>query len=402
MPGPHPLNPPHREGDASRQAHVAPPAGSFERELGSEGFSGASTMMYHRNPPTAWARIDGPLRPRAFDLRQIAEARSPVDAMPILHNDHLRVRYWAFSRGTDHLFRNADGDELIFVHKGRGQLFCDYGHLVFEAGDYLVIPRGTMWRIETNEASEVLLIEATDGRYGLPERGLLGRHALFDPGRLDRPAIDDVFRAQDCSRPWRVVIKRRNTFTSVEYDYNPLDAIGWQGDLSVLRLNVKHVRSVTSHAYHLPPSAATTFVSERFVVCTLAPRLLETDPQAMKLPFWHNNDDYEEVIFNHRGALGSHPTIGEGMMTFHPSGLTHGPHPDVMPFMYELPVTQSNSYSVMIDARDALDASQEMNSREVSGYAESWRSGVDYAPDHARKSDQQLKRMAPQSGAAAP
>src|SRR6202022_2238647 len=142
-------------------------------ELGGEGFFGPATQMYHRNPPTAWSNIRGPLRPRAFDLTKIATAPSPTDARPVASSTHMRVRYWVFEKSMADLFRNADGDDLIFVQQGEGGFFCDYGHLEYIRGDYIVVPRGTMWRVETKVRNEFMLIEATDSAYGLPERGLL-------------------------------------------------------------------------------------------------------------------------------------------------------------------------------------------------------------------------------------
>src|SRR5215210_4235585 len=161
---------PRVEGAASRQAHADLPQGTFERELGKEGFYGPSTQMYHRHPPTAWKAFEGPLRPRAFDTAKLAEpAASPWDATPLMSNAQVRIRFWRLDRSMDHLVRNSDGDELVFVHEGTGHLYCDYGHLAIREGDYIVLPRGTMWRIESEEPLSALLIEATNDGYGLPD-----------------------------------------------------------------------------------------------------------------------------------------------------------------------------------------------------------------------------------------
>src|SRR5690242_8363857 len=118
---------PRSEGETSRQAHADLPKGSYERELGKEGFFGPATHMYHRHPPTGWTGWDGPLKPRAFDLTKLAASPSPWDAPLVLGNGHLKLRYWHLPKAMDFLARNADGDELIFVHAGEGALFCDYG-----------------------------------------------------------------------------------------------------------------------------------------------------------------------------------------------------------------------------------------------------------------------------------
>jgi homogentisate 1,2-dioxygenase len=274
----------------------------------------------------------------------------------------------------DHLVRNADGDDLLFLHQGAGDLHCDYGHLALEAGDYVVIPRGTMWRIETKQPLAALLIEATNSSYALPDKGILGGHAIFDPAMLDVPQMDAAFVVQQSDdRSWQVHVKRNNAISVVTYPFNPLDATGWHGDLSVVRINVKHIRPVASHRYHLPPSVHTTFVANRFVVCTFVPRPFETDPGALKVPFFHNNDDYDEVIFYHAGNFFSRDNIAPGMMTLHPCGFTHGPHPKALKNMLVQSKPATDEYAVMIDARDALEITPAAQEVEWAGYVDSWK-----------------------------
>src|SRR3990172_3369075 len=137
---------PRAEGVASRQAHADLPPGTYERELGKEGFFGPATHMHHAHPPTGWTEWDGPLRPRAFDLTKLdGAAASPWDAVAVLGNASVALRFWRVGGAMDHLVRNGDGDELVFVHDGAGELYCDYGHLSFRAGDYIVLPRGPVW-----------------------------------------------------------------------------------------------------------------------------------------------------------------------------------------------------------------------------------------------------------------
>jgi homogentisate 1,2-dioxygenase len=365
---------PRVEGETSRQAHADLPAGTYERELGKEGFFGPATHMYHRHPPTGWTSWEGPLRPRAFDLVKLDAADiSPWAAPEILGNAALRMRYWILPGSMPDLARNGDGDELLFVHAGQGDLYCDYGHLAITAGDYLVLPRGTMWRIDCAQPMTMLMIEATGSSYRLPDRGLVGAHAIFDPAILDVPAIDDAFRAQQGEREWKVRIKRRGAVSTVTYPFNPLDAVGWTGDLAPVRLNVKDIRPLMSHRFHLPPSAHTTFVADRFVVCTFTPRPFETDPGAIKVPFFHNNDDYDEVIFYHAGDFFSRDNIHPGMMSFHPCGFTHGPHPKALQSMLTPKKPGTDEYAVMIDARDALDIAPAASGVEFTAYADSWK-----------------------------
>lgn len=363
---------PHIEGKASRQAHADLPAGTFEREISKEGFFGPAAHMYHPQPPTGWTAWEGPLRPRAFDLAQLgAKNTSPWDAHEVVHNASVRLRYWVCPRAMDHLARNADGDELLFVHAGEGDLFCDYGHLAVRAGDYVVLPRGTMWRLDCRKPVTLLLIEATNSSYTLPDKGLVGEHAIFDPAMLDVPAIDKAFKAQKQGK-WRVRIKRRGQISTVTYPYNPLDAVGWHGSLHPVRINVKDIRPLMSHRYHVPPSAHTTFVASRFVVCTFAPRPFETDPGAIKVPFFHNNDDYDEVLFYHAGNFFSRDNIHPGMITLHPGGFTHGPHPKALTKMLKQEKAGTDEYAVMIDARDALDVGAGAAAVEWEDYHRSW------------------------------
>ena len=364
---------PRQEGKASKQAHADLPENTYERELGREGFYGPSSQMHHRHPPTGWTQFEGPLRPRAFDASKLSSNASMVwETQPLLFNAHMQLRYWHLKKSMDHLVRNADGDDLLFIHQGHGEFYCDYGHMSITEGDYLLIPRGTMWRIESQHIVS-LVMEATNESYSLPEKGIVGHHAIFDPAVLDTPHINDAFRDQQTEDPWQVVVKRNQQFSSITYPFNPLDAIGWHGTLTPLRLNWRDIRPLMSHRYHLPPSAHSTFVSPRFVVCTFCPRPLESDPGALKVPFFHNNDDYDEVLFYHQGEFFSRDNIHPGMMTFHPCGFTHGPHPKALKTGLQSERKQTNEVAVMIDTRDPLNVSQSAESVEWHEYVDSWK-----------------------------
>lgn len=366
------------EGTASRQAHADMPEGTYEREMSKEGFFGPAAFLHHRRPPTGWTKFEGPLQPRAFDLARLNAAEpSPWASHPVLFNKAADIRFWKLAQPMPALARNGDGDQLLFIHQGRGALFCDFGHIAIEPGDYVYLPRGTMWRLVPEEPFAVLMIEATNTHYTLPDRGLVGPHAIFDPAILDAPKMDEAFRAQqaDADHEWTVEVKKRGQVSRITYPYNPLDAVGWHGELSPVRLNVRHIRPLMSHRYHLPPSAHTTFLSDRFVVCTFAPRPFETDPGALKVPFFHNNDDYDEVLFYHAGDFFSRDNIDAGMMTFHPSGFTHGPHPKALKNMLTQPKPATDEYAVMIDTRDPLDVGDGAAAVENPDYVNSWRAG---------------------------
>ncbi len=367
------ITPPRAEGETSRQAHADLPEGSFERELGREGFYGPSTQMVHRHPPTAWTRIEGPLRPRAFDAAKLTNgSASPWEATPLFGNSSLQLRFWLGNGPMEHLVRNGDGDELLFVHAGSGELYTDYGHLSFRDGDYILLPRGTLWRMESEDVVNLLMIEATEDSYRLPDKGVAGQHAIFDPAILDVPRIDEAFCAQQSEREWLVVVKRRGALSRVTYPFNPLDALGWHGTLMPVRLNWRDIRPLMSHRYHLPPSVHTTFTTDRFVVGTFTPRPIESDPGALKLPFFHNNDDYDELIFYHRGQFISRDNFHPGMLTLHPAGITHGPHPKAFETAARHARKETDEVAVMLDARDALEVSEQAETIEWPGYVDSW------------------------------
>lgn len=364
------------QGRHSLQAHADLPEGTFEREVSKEGFFGPASFLYHPRPPTGWSNFEGPLRPRAFDLARLEPSQpSPWAAPVVLGNASCEVRFWRLAQAMPALARNGDGDMLLFVHQGEAALFCDYGSLSLRAGDYLYIPRGTMWRLAPQAPLAILAIEASNGHFTLPDRGLLGPHAFFDPALLEAPAMDAAFRAHQAEDgETRVEIKKRGQVSTLTYPYNPLDAVGWHGDLAPVRLNVADLRPLVSDRYHLPPSIHTTFLAERFVVCTFCPRPFETDPGAIKVPFFHNNDDYDEVLFYHAGNFFSRDNIHAGMLTFHPAGFTHGPHPKALKKMLVQDKPATDEYAVMIDTRDPLEVGEAAAGVESPAYVESWKS----------------------------
>lgn len=365
---------PRTEGKASRQAHTDLPAGTVERELGREGFYGPSTQMLHRHPLTAWHDIKGPLRPRVFDTTKINHhSHTPWDATPLMLNQQLSIRFWQCPASMKDLVRNADGDELLFIHAGSAELFCDYGHLDIKQGDFVLLPRGTQWRMDMQQSMSALLIEATGDHYGLPDKGIVGEHAVFDPAILDTPRIDDEFCAQQNEEPCQVQVKRHGEISTISYPFNPLDTVGWHGSLTPVRINWSDIRPLMSARYHVPPSAHTIFQAERFVVCAFVPRPIETDPGALKVPFYHSNDDYDEMIFYHQGEFFSRDNIHPGMITLHPSGIPHGPHPKAFAAGKHALLKQTNEVAVMIDSRDALQVADLPKGIEWTGYVDSWK-----------------------------
>jgi homogentisate 1,2-dioxygenase len=355
---------PLTRGIAPRQAHADVPEGLWERELARNAFFGASTNFYHRNPPTAWSSIDeqGP-HPHRFDTRNgITSSTSPWDARELASNASLRIRFWKTSSDMDHLVRNADGDELLFIHAGGCELFCDFGHISLVKGDYFILPRGTLWRIEVPASVEVLLIESTDAPYRLPEDSMLGRHLPFDAGLFDVPAINETFRAQVADLPTQVRIKHGGRVSNLEYPFNPLDAEGWQGDLYPIRLNVRDIRSISSHRAEVVPSGHITFLSDRFHICTAMPTPGPTDPGILKMPSFRDSVEFDQVLFVHDG----HPDaerlgLETGLLTLDPRGVTHGPGPHLLPLFQDEAASKAvhQCSLIMLNVRDPLTVTQE-------------------------------------------
>ncbi len=372
----HPIRWPLASGEYSHQAHTDLPAGSFEREMGRDGFDGPACHFHHAHPPTGWSSITGPLRPRAFDLGRLGASQSPWDAPVVLHNGALEARMWHCDGATP-LVRNADGDTLLFLHAGRAELYCDWGRLAVTDGDYVLLPRGAMWRLEGAAPLALLLIEARERHFDTPDRALLGPQALFDAAALRVPQIDAGFAAQQGEIPTTLQIKRHGKVSAQHWPFNPLDAIGWHGELCAYALNWRALRPVMSHRYHLPPSVHATFVSDELVVSTFVPRPLESDPGALKLPFFHNNDDFDEFIFYHQGSFMSRDHIHPGMATLHPAGLTHGPHPKAFAVAQAAARPATDEVAVMIDSRQPLTVPALPEGVEWPAYVDSWKTSAD-------------------------
>jgi homogentisate 1,2-dioxygenase len=368
------------KGTTSRQAHVRLPAGTVEDEHGRGGFYGPASHLYRLHPPTDWVAVDGPAAHKSYDLNRAATGDDLWPTL-VLGNRDLSIAWHRIGVPYREEFRrDADGDELYFVHAGEGTLRTEYGPLDYRPGHYLLLPRGTTYRFEPVTPTELLAIEAAGERFSLPDRGPLGRHAVFDPAMVDVPEAEAI----DEDGEFVVVVKRGGEDTRVTYPFHPCDVVGWKGDLAPLRLHVDDLRPVVSARYHLPPSVHTTLLAPGFVVCTFAPRPMEDDPEAIRLPFFHRNVDYDEVLFYHRGEFFSRAGIGAGMLTFHPSGLHHGPQPGARKRDAEAAAAAANGggngsprrmadeVAVMVDARRPLQPAAPAAAWEVDGYVRSW------------------------------
>jgi homogentisate 1,2-dioxygenase len=371
---------PLRKGLHTRQAHVDLPAGTFEEEHARQGFYGRTTHLYRLHPVTDWTRIEGPLRPHSYDLNGLADSADakvrasmfgsiePTFApICILHNGDVAL-HWVAPSAMDFFYRNADGDDVYYIHAGAGKLETTFGVIDYATGDYLVIPRGTTYRFLPGATPQRYLLIESFSEVTIPDRNQLGPNAIFDPAMVDTPELEPY---DATPREWAVHIKRESQITKVFYPFNPLDVVGWKGDLTVWRINVKDIRPVVSARYHLPPSAHSTFIANNFVICSFLPRPFEEEEGAMRVPFFHSNIDYDEVLFYSTGHFFSRDGIGAGMMTWHPQGIHHGPHPKAIPLSRTK--DRTDEVAVMVDAFRPLKATPAAELMENVNYWASWK-----------------------------
>jgi homogentisate 1,2-dioxygenase len=362
------------QGKHTDQAHKAIPEGAYEEEQGLKGFFGPVSHLIKAQPSTRWTKIEGPLRPHMYDLVKMSESEG---WKRMLYNAHLTISLlWMDAKPENRSqgYRNGDGDLLYFCHKGAGEVWSEYGMLKYRKGDYVVVPKCLTHSIVPSERSLFYVVENRSSHFEEPERGLLGRHALYDPATLGKPNLEmqNSHMTSMKAEVKTVVVKRLDEFTRFEYEANYYDTLGWKGDLYPYSLHVDQIMPVTSHRAHLPPSVHTTFVAREFVVCTFLPRPLESDRDALKVPFYHQNIDYDEVLFYHDGDFFSRDNLHAGMMSLHPMGFPHGPHPKAVKNVAQK--TKTDEVAVMVDSRWPLFTDPALDGVELKGYWKSWRS----------------------------
>jgi len=354
-------------GTFTKQAHVKIPKGLYEEEHGRKGFFGRVSQIYHQHPPVNWTNIEGDLKPRC--LPTSFEKLDTDSIQPLLYNQDLIISAAYYQTTPINFFRNADYDELYFIHEGSGKFETIYGHLEYKKGDYVILPRGTTYKIFPAEASKILYIES-NSEFEEPDRSILGPNALYDQTAIVTP--ESALGSEQNQSEYTVSIKRLGKITNVTYPFNPLDAKGWKGSVYPWKLSIYDYCPIMSHRYHIPPSGHTTFVAKNFVVCSFVERPLEDEEHGvLKVPFYHSNIDYDEVLFYHQGDFFSRDNINEGAITFHPQGIHHGPHPKA--FEKGSKKTYTNEYAVMIDSRYPLQMTDHFSNIEFKDYWQSWK-----------------------------
>lgn len=377
----------HRLGDIPPKRHsiFRRPDGELYAEelIGNKGFTGPSSLLYHIHRPTQVLRVqelerlqwqtepNRALRHRHFRTKHLTTGPSPVrDRVPVLFNHDVALSIACPTANDPFFYRNAQGDEVVYIAEGAGVLESVVGDLPFRAGDYLVIPRGILHRYQIPKPCRFLVIESagyvrTPKRYR-NEHGQLTESAPYCERDMHRPSI---LSPKDETGEFHVVIKKDNTLTEYVLDHHPFDVVGWDGYYYPWSLNIHNFEPRVGR-FHLPPPTHQTFESDGFVICSFCPRPYDFDPEAVPAPYNHSNVMSDEVLFYANAEFMSRTGIEYASITLHPDGLPHGPQPG----RTEASIGQkeTNELAVMVDTFRPLNVSAAAVEVEDKEYYHSW------------------------------
>jgi homogentisate 1,2-dioxygenase len=358
----------------------------YEEVVSTHGFSRAYSIAYHLKPPTRVKKVEAAgqrtievveqpaLRHHHLKTGKIAASGDPVTGrVPLFTNADVTLWRCRPGRPQAELFRNAMAEEIVFVHKGRGRLLTHFGVLNFKPVDYVVIPRCTTYQFEFEAEGgqpDLLVIEST-GLLGFPPRylnpdGQFRLGAPFCERDLHGPSEPLVM---DHEKETPVLIKDGARLTRYTLANHPFDVVGWDGLVYPFTFNADDFEPITG-TVHQPPPIHQTFESSGFVVCTFAPRLLDTHPDAIKVPYAHSNVESDEVLYYVRGKFGSRRGVEESSFTIHPHGIPHGPHPGTIAASKD--VTRTDELAVMVDTFRPLHLTREAMELDDPNYPLSW------------------------------
>jgi len=378
----------HRLGEVPRKRHTVWRQDSgelyHEHVVGSRGFSGPESLLYHIHPPTSilksralrelkWERDpDLSLRMRHFELAGLTEPGSEtLVRTPLLFNSDVAVSMSIPSQTDNHFYRNGQGDELVYVSEGAGVLESQMGEVPFRQGDYVVVPRGILHRFWPIDLSTRLLIFESTGQIRPPQRyrneyGQLLEHSPYCERDIRVPQHLPV---NDQKGEFVVIVKQNNVLTELVLDHHPLDVVGWDGYYYPWALSIHHFEPTTGRL-HQPPPVHQTFESDGFVLCSFVPRLLDYHPEAVPAPYAHSNVHSDEVIYYANDKFVSRKGVKYGSLTLHPAGLPHGPHPGRAE--ESIGKERTDELAVMLDAFRPLNVSRQALVLEDPNYAQSW------------------------------
>ncbi|MFZ0090441.1 MAG: homogentisate 1,2-dioxygenase [Solirubrobacteraceae bacterium] len=311
-----------------------------EEVMGFEGFSGNESILYHLQTPcrvselgsfTAMTReewVPAAHAHRLFDTRPLAAGGDPVLGRRLLmYNNDVEIAICRPDEEQRYFFRDGEGDEVIFVHEGRGELETTFGTLPYREHDYIVIPRGTTYRFRP-EGEQLWLTFFTPGEIETPNRyrnryGQLLEHAPYSHRDFHPPTELVTHRERG---DYELVVRVRDGLQRFGLDYHPLDVVGWDGYVYPYTFNIDDFEPIAGRV-HMPPPVHQTFQGRNFVICSFCPRMLDWQEDAIPIPYNHSNLQSEEMIYYVSGDFGSRRGVDVGSITLHPSGLPHGPAP---------------------------------------------------------------------------
>lgn len=381
----------HTLGSIPHKRHVQfrKPDGSlyFEELVSTEGFHSIYSLVYHLHPPTIVKHAGEPIDvapkvavPKNMKHRSFLGFRAqPTD-------DYLESRKILFTNKdchigvaaprkslTDYFFKNAQADEMLFIHEGTGTLKTGFGDLAFGPGDYLVIPRGTIYQPHFDtEANRIFFVESmspiqTPNRYR-NEFGQLAEHSPFCERDFRKPT---GLQAIDETGDFLVKIKKQDALFPYVYGTHPFDFIGWDGYFYPYAFSIHDFEPITGRV-HQPPPVHQTFQTRGFVVCSFCPRLYDYHPQAIPAPYAHSNVDSDEILYYVEGEFMSRKHVERGMMSLHPMGIPHGPHPGTIE--KSIGAKETLELAVMVDTFAPLALTEEALGVEDPDYHKSWAS----------------------------
>ena len=357
-----------------------------EEVMGYEGFSGNESILYHLQSPCRVMEVGEftPIRreewvPDAHVHRLTHTAGLPAQGDPVagrrllMWNGDVEIAICRpaeeMSEGT--FYRNGEGDEVLFVHEGSGRLETIFGRVPFHSGDYVVVPRGTTYRVDLDPGAQTWLTFHTPGEIETPSRyrnryGQLLEHAPFSQRDFHPP--EELLTHRERGE-FEVTVRARDGHQRYVLDYHPFDVVGWDGYVYPYTFNIADFEPVTGRV-HMPPPVHQTFQGPSFVICSFCPRELDYDPMAVPIPYHHSNLQSEELIYYVSGEFGSRKGVAVGSLTLHPSGLPHGPQPGLVE--RSLGARRTEELAVMCDTFRPLRLSTLARDLDDPSYALSW------------------------------
>jgi len=357
----------------------------YEQLFGTIGFDGMSSLLYHIHRPTIIRSVDQPvdvrpvlscphnITPRRLMGFDVPFTDDYLDSRtPLMANNDLVLGLAAPKRSmTDYFYKNADADELVFVHRGSGTLRTQLGNIPFASGDYLLIPRGMIHQFEFKDGENRLLyIEASSPLY-TPKRyrnhfGQLLEHSPYCERDYKLPV---ALETHDEIGDFRIKIRKQGMMHEVVYAAHPFDVVGWDGYNFPYGISIYDFEPITGRI-HQPPPVHQMFENQAFVVCSFVPRLYDYHPLSIPAPYNHSNIDSEEILYYVDGDFMSRNDIAPGQITLHPGGIPHGPHPGA----YERSIGKKDTaeYAVMVDTFRPLGLTDAALSIDDGRYFRSW------------------------------